>query len=71
MTTKEVLEIVDGMEVSVEIKTKIYEMLADFEPGAEVDDKVVDEVLKMIDSGFDPNKVVEDEDEFDRIDVNK
>lgn len=71
MTTKEILEIANGMEVSADIKTKIYEMLADFDPNAEVADKVVDEVLKLIDSGFDPNKVVEDVDEFDKIDVNK
>lgn len=60
MIAKEVKEIVAGMEVSEETKTKINEILDTYKPEDNVEDTIVDQILRMIDAEFDPNKLVED-----------
>lgn len=62
MNAKEVMEVADGMEISVETKAKVKDMLKGYQPTDEVGENVVDLILKVIDADFDPNKVVEDAD---------
>ena len=62
MNAKEVMEVAEGMEISESIKAKVMEMLKGYKPTDEVGEDVVDLILKVIDTDFDPNKVVEDAD---------
>lgn len=62
MITKEVLEIAFGMEVTSETKEKIAKILVAYKPVEEVEEKVFDQIMKLIDADFDPIAVVEDAD---------
>lgn len=62
MNVKEVMEVAEGMEISEGTKAKVMNMLRGCKPTDEVGDDVVDLILKVIDTDFDPNKVVEDAD---------
>ena len=71
MNAQEVQEIADGMEISLETKAKVKDILKGYKPTDDVGDEVVDLILKVIDTDFDPNKVIEDDSDFDKIDLNK
>lgn len=62
MTAKEVMEVAGGMEVSLETKEEIAKILVNYQPGDEVEESVIDQIMKLIDADFDPNAVVEDAD---------
>ena len=60
MTAKEVKEIIVNMEVSADTMLKAEAMLKPYADSEEVPEELINEVLKVIDSDFNPEEVVKD-----------
>ena len=60
MKLKEVREIVEGMELSVEAMVKVTEILDDIGEEAEIPDETIDKILAIVDVEIDANQLAAD-----------
>jgi len=67
MNAKEVREIIVSMEVSADTMLKAEAMLEPFAEKDEVPEDLINEILKVIDTDFNPEEVVKDSGEMPQL----
>jgi|GEM_PF-3851655 len=67
MIAKEVKELIVSMEVSADTMLKAEAMLEPYAETEEVPEDLINEILKVIDTDFNPEEVVKDSDEMPQL----
>ncbi|MBP9817539.1 hypothetical protein KBC75_02150 [Candidatus Shapirobacteria bacterium] len=67
MTAKEARELIVSMEVGADTMLKAEGILEIYKDNDEVPEEIINQILKIVDADFDPNKVVGEDDGTDLL----